>query len=193
MQADFISSIEAATHKYEWRGIKMVKNPFDLALYTRLLWDLKPRVIVEIGSWEGGSAVWLADMARAMGFVTYVHSVDINLVKSPFLWANVEFLKCDVKHLERVISDEMLGSPVLAIDDGSHGKDDVLAFLEFFGPRAAYMVVEDGRTAPKPGPVEAIHEWLLRNDGWEIDRPRCDFFGPNMTWNVDGWLKRSQS
>jgi cephalosporin hydroxylase len=41
------------------------------------------------------------------------------------------------------------------------------------------------------GPLRAIHEFLARTNGrYEIDRTLCDTFGTNVTWNVDGYLRR---
>jgi len=41
------------------------------------------------------------------------------------------------------------------------------------------------------GPLRAIHEFLARSGGrYEIDRSLCDYFGRNVTWNVDGWRRR---
>jgi cephalosporin hydroxylase len=41
------------------------------------------------------------------------------------------------------------------------------------------------------GPLRAIHEFLARTaPRYEIDRSLCDYFGPNVTWNVDGYLRR---
>jgi hypothetical protein len=55
----------------------MVKSPFELALDPLLLWNLKPRTILEIGSKEGGSALWFADMATMLGIDAHVVSIDL--------------------------------------------------------------------------------------------------------------------
>jgi hypothetical protein len=44
---------------YDYRDVPMQKHPMDMALYMRLIWQLKPRTIIEIGSLAGGSAAWL--------------------------------------------------------------------------------------------------------------------------------------
>src|SRR5258708_34070910 len=41
------------------------------------------------------------------------------------------------------------------------------------------------------GPLRAIHDFLARTGGrYEGDRGLCDYFGRNVTWNVDGYLRR---
>jgi cephalosporin hydroxylase len=42
------------------------------------------------------------------------------------------------------------------------------------------------------GPLRAIHEFLARaGDRYEVDRTLCDYYGTNVTWNVDGYLRRT--
>ena len=36
-----------------------------MAMYQMLLWELKPKTIIEIGSGTGGSAVWMADLMKS--------------------------------------------------------------------------------------------------------------------------------
>src|SRR5258708_5448850 len=59
-----LDSIQAGGLHYSYRGISMLKNPFEVALYPLLLWQVKPRTVVEIGSYRGASALWLADTMR---------------------------------------------------------------------------------------------------------------------------------
>ena len=41
------------------------------------------------------------------------------------------------------------------------------------------------------GPLRAIRDFLARSGGrFEVDRSLCDYFGHNVTWNVDGYLRR---
>lgn len=195
-----VDSIEAATHRYTHRGIAMVKNPFDLALYAKLLWDLKPRTIIEIGSWDGGSALWFRHQTILNGARAEVYSVDVKrVVDQPY---GPVFIVGDANSLELVFSKNFFENevvrPLLVVDDGSHNRDDIVAVLRFFHPHLRcgdYVVVEDGRTASDAahggGPKAALAEFLATcGDGYEIDRTYCDFFGENATWNMDGWLKR---
>jgi len=58
---EILPALQTGHLKYSYKGIKTLKCPFDLTLYTLLLWNAKPRTIFEIGSFNGGSALWLAD------------------------------------------------------------------------------------------------------------------------------------
>src|SRR4051812_30760877 len=50
-----------------WRGIPTLKCPLDLWIYQELVWHARPELVVELGTWAGGSAVFLADMLELAG------------------------------------------------------------------------------------------------------------------------------
>jgi cephalosporin hydroxylase len=195
-----LMAIQAGSMSYRHRGLSMYKNPFDLALYPILLDRLRPRTLIEIGSGAGGSALWFADQARIAGLDLRVVSVDLRPptgVEHPA----VEFLEGDARALEAVLRPGELARPLLVVEDASHQAGTTAAVLDFFDrwlEPGEYIVVEDGiLTAMRVpelydgGPLRAIHEFLAREgDRYEIDRSLCDYFGANMTWNVDGYLRR---
>lgn len=200
---DLLMSIQNGAMAFRYRGVETYKNPFDLALYTLLLAALRPATIIEIGAHAGGSALWFADTARALGLATHVHSLDLAERPRPED-ARIAFHVGDARRLGDTFGDGFLRAlprPWLVVEDSDHQRRTTLAVLRFFDPWLApgdYMVVEDGiltdmRVAPDydGGPLRAIHEFLAETPGrYEIDRAYCDYFGRNVTWNVDGWLRR---
>ena len=93
----------------------------------------------------------------------------------------------------------MLPRPLLVIEDAAHTYACTTAVLDFFRDKLApgdYLVVEDGIVHDlgmkhlADGPRRATRDFLRRTKGFEVDRFYCDFFGPNVTWNPDGYLKR---
>jgi cephalosporin hydroxylase len=61
----------------------------------------------------------------------------------------------------------------------------------------SYMIIEDGcvnwlgsEEYFGGGPLKAIGEFLEQNTEFEIDRKWCDFFGKNVTFNPNGYLKK---
>ena len=105
-----------------YRGIPMAKWPFEVALYPMLVWDLKPKTIIEIGSLAGGSALWLSDLMKTFEIDGRIISIDRNLPKISFRRDNIEFFECDALHLERVLTPSILGSlerPLLVIEDSA--------------------------------------------------------------------------
>ena len=94
----------------------------------------------------------------------------------------------------------------MIIEDADHRPDTTLAVLEFFDRwlcPGEYIIIEDGiindlfdkeRVAEFMGGPRPAIETFLRAHGtdYEVDARLCDFFGPNMTWNVNGYLRRVQ-
>ena len=50
-----------------WRGYAMDKCAQDLLVYQEMIHQLKPEIILECGSWYGGSGLFFADMCELVG------------------------------------------------------------------------------------------------------------------------------
>jgi cephalosporin hydroxylase len=196
---DLLMTIQRGTMAWRHRGVPTLKNPFDLAIYPLLLARAQPATLIEIGSHAGGSALWFADQRPEMR----VLSIDVQPpegVSHP----SVTFLRGDAQRLAGVLTPDVMASlarPLLVVEDSSHFAGTTAAVLDFFDPilrPGEYIVIEDGiltamrgAAAYNGGPLRAIHEFLARSVGrYEIDRSLCDTFGRNVTWNVDGYLRR---
>jgi cephalosporin hydroxylase/glycosyltransferase involved in cell wall biosynthesis len=201
---DTLRSIQQSNFKYTYKGVLMQKNPFDFAIYHMLLWQIKPKTIIEIGSCYGGSALWMADLFHTFGIDDgHVYSIDLNRVSS-VQHPNVTFLEGEQTTLDKVLSVEFLNSlhrPLLVIEDGAHHYHTTLAVLEFFHPylrKDEYIIIEDGIISDlgeesfyQGGPNRAIREFLKKHGNeYVIDTNYCDFFGHNLTWNTNGYLKK---
>ena len=197
-------AIQEGTMNYRYRGIRMMKNPFDLALYMMILDDLKPRTIIEIGSAFGGSGKFFLDQTKLRRLGTKIWSLDVNPVTNKNE-TNLTFLAGDVHRLEDSELPTVLATaarPLLVIEDGPHTYEGSLAALNFFAPHMLagdLIVVEDGNLRDlgrgyyglKNGPHRAIRSFLKANgSGFTIDTSICDFFGQNVTWNIDGYLRK---
>jgi cephalosporin hydroxylase len=201
---ELLMQIQAGTMAYRYKGVPTLKNPFDLALYTSLLWSLRPRTIIEIGSYSGGSALWFADQLTVLGLDGHVYSADIakvDNIRDP----RVTFLEGDGREPDRAFPAAMVGGlprPRLVVEDADHNRATSRAVLDHFAPlmeREEYIVIEDGILADMGvaeqydgGPSRAIAEFLASPAGrhWRVERNFCDYFGRNVTWNVNGYLKR---
>ncbi|HEX8641336.1 MAG TPA: CmcI family methyltransferase [Allosphingosinicella sp.] len=200
---ELLMAIQSGVMSYSYRGLPTWKNPFDLALYPMLIERLRPRTIIEIGSNAGGSALWFADTAAAIGCAAHVYSVDLTPPSGP-ADPRISFLEGDARDLQGAFGDAMLAQlprPWLIVEDSDHRFETSLAVLRFFDPwlrPGEYIVIEDGilsdmRVAADygGGPLRAIHAFLAESRGrYAIDRSYCDHFGRNVTWNVDGYLRR---
>src|SRR5258708_19643235 len=104
---DLLMKIQQGTMTYRYRGIPMQKNPFDLALYPLLLERARPRTLIEIGSFAGGSALWFADQGRQLGLDLRVYSVDL---QEPVSVSHppVTFLRGDAPDLPNILTPPSL-------------------------------------------------------------------------------------
>lgn len=192
---EMFEAIELATHRYTYRGHAMIKNPFDMALYTRLLWNLKPATVFEIGSYNGASALWMADMLATYGVDAHIHSLDIVKV-SAIEHPRITFYEGSGRALADVFPTDMIAAcprPLLIIDDADHTYETSRAVLDYFHPHTRvgeYIIIEDSLSAP--GPRDALTEFLPAHAGeWVVDSDYCDFFGYNATWCLNGFLRRT--
>ena len=197
--------IQEADGSYTYRGIQMVKDPFDIALYQMLVWRLRPRTIIEIGSKAGGSALMFADLQRNFDIDGRVQSFDVFPVES-VSDSRVRFAYGDGQRLGDVIAAADIASwprPWLVIEDADHSYQTSIAVLNFFDPHLApgdWIVVEDGNLshmypeqypAGASGPHRALREFLSSASGrYGIATELCDFFGYNATANSNGYLER---
>ena len=200
---DLLMKIQLGAMAYTYRGVPLLKNPFDLAIYPMLLERERPRTLIEIGSYMGGSALWFADQAALLGLGLKVLSIDLE-VPATAHGPSVEFLRGDARELGEVLPPSTMSTlarPLMVVEDSSHFSGTTAAVLEFFDAwlrPGEYIVVEDGILSDMRvpdlydgGPLRAIEEFLAKRAGrYEVDRGLCDYFGRNVTWNVDGYLRR---
>jgi len=199
-----IRRIQRGTMHYHWKGVMCNKNPFDLALYSKLVWELKPRTIIEIGYKFGGSALWFADQTKAMGIDARLYCIDVEQ-REEISDERITFVYGDGRNLGKTLTPEViidLPRPWLVIEDADHQYVTCLKVLEFFADNleeGEYICIEDGLgdttgNADKyeGGPNRAIFEFLEGCPGvYEVDVEYCDYYGYNMTWCTNGWLRRS--
>ncbi len=188
---------------YRYRGMQAIRYPIDMPLYLMLLQELRPQTVIEIGSREGGGAVWMGDMLSVLDISATVRSIDLEPPKPKYCPWNVFFLKGDESDLGAVsVRWEKLPHPWLVINDASHQYAAVmncLSFLNKYMVRGDYMVVEDGYITElgedgrqrHGGPARAIAQFLHTCPEWRIDARLCDFYGKNVTANANGYLVKS--
>ncbi len=205
--ADALDRIQAGTMRTLYRNVPFFKSPFDISLYLQLLSRLMPRTVIEIGTKFGGSALWFADMLTAHGVADpAVLSVDIEPL-ARFTDPRITFLQGDAKRLDKVLPPDLLwrcARPFLVIEDSSHHYPETMAVLEYFHAhlqQGDYIVVEDGIVSQlsgahyrqyQDGPNRGIADFLARHEeAYAIDTALCDQFGHNVTYNPNGWLRRT--
>ncbi len=184
-----------------WLGTQALKNPLDLWVYQEIVYETRPELIVETGTYRGGSALYLASLCDLMGQGEVV-SIDIEPMRDDYpAHPRVTYLagrsSTDPAVVEEVRA-RAAGRPVLVILDSDHSQAHVEAELAEYAslvPVGCYLIVEDSnigriRKDLMPGPLEAVDSFLATTDEFEIDREREKFL---ITFNPSGYLRRVRS
>lgn len=185
-------------------GVPILKNPLDLWIYQEIISETRPDIIIETGTYEGGSALYLAGILDALGGRGNVISIDIAPKGTPE-HPRVEYVTGSSidPRMAGYIKEKAQGSRVMVILDSAHNKSHVLLELELYGPLVTpgqYLIVEDTNLNGHPipvhatdaeheGPFEAVREYIKWSgkDMWENDVNRGKF---GVTFNPGGYLKR---
>ena len=196
-----IASISEGHHKVKYRGIKLIKDPVDYLLYQMIINEVKPDLIIEIGTTHGACALYMADMLDLIGNGGVVHTIDIMEYPMDNLVLNHPRIVRFLGGFENYNLENAKGfNNILVIDDGSHLYGHVKSAMDKFKDIVSvnsYLIIEDGMLIHigleqqyDGGPLRAISEFLPNNTNFQIDRKWCDFFGKNATFNPNGFLKK---
>jgi cephalosporin hydroxylase len=182
-----------------WLGTSVLKCPFDLWLYQELIHQTRPDLIIETGTFRGGSALFMASVCQLIGsgrvitielrdrgempqhdLITYIRGSSV----APEVVAEVRGL---------IGEDET----VMVTLDSKHSRDHVLEELHTWAPfvtKDQFLIVEDTningnpvRPGWGPGPKEALEAFLAESDEFVVE-PDCDRF--LLTFNPGGYLRR---
>lgn len=182
-----------------WMGVHIKKCPFDTWMYQEILYEIKPDIIIECGTFRGGSAYFLATLCDMMQKGRIV-TIDIEEFSGRPAHPRIKYLTgstLDEQVIRQVESEIKDCKTVLVILDDDHSRDHVLKELHQYSKyvtTGSYMLVEDSNinghpVNPEfgPGPYEAIDEFMKSNHEFEIDKSKEKFY---MTFNPNGYLKK---
>jgi cephalosporin hydroxylase len=181
-----------------WLGAQSLKNPLDLWVYQEIIVETSAELIVETGTYRGGSAFFLASICDLLGTGEVV-SIDVEPVRDDYpKHPRITYLGGRSSTDPDVVAEiraRAEGRRTLVILDSDHSQAHVEAELaEYAGlvPIGGYVIVEDSnigqiRKDLLPGPLEAIETFLARTDAFVIDREREKFL---ITFNPSGYLRR---
>ncbi len=181
-----------------WLGSQALKNPLDLWVYQEIMAETRPDVVIETGTYRGGSAHFLASVCDLLG-AGEVISIDIEPLREDYpQHPRITYLagrsSTDPDVLAEV-RERVEGRRTLIVLDSDHSEAHVDAELEAYAPFVpvgCYLVVEDsniGQIRPDlmPGPLQSIETFLASRSDFVIDREREKFL---LTFNPSGYLKR---
>ena len=195
-----LKTIEIGHHNFEYNGLKSLKCPFDYLNYQMIIDEVKPDLIIEIGTHFGGNSLYLADLLQLRNRGV-LHTIDVNEYGDLSKLDQHSRIKRFLGGYENYDLNQITEfKNVLIIDDGSHQYRDVLNSLNKFNKYVttnSYFIVEDGvlselgyEESYEGGPLRAIEEFLKENKDFIIDEKWINFFGKNATFNPKGYLKK---
>ena len=189
---------DSAWTEATWLGVQALKNPLDLWVYQEIVFETKPELIVETGTYRGGSALFLASLCDLVGRGEVV-SIDIEPEREDYpAHPRITYLS-GRSSTDPAVVDEVraraANDPILVILDSDHSQAHVEAELATYAPLVpvgCYLIVEDSnigqiRKDLMPGPQEAIETFLAQVDDFVVDREREKFL---ITFNPSGYLRR---
>jgi cephalosporin hydroxylase len=188
-----------------WRGWPIVKHPNDLHVYAEIIWQTRPTLIVETGTFAGGSALYLADMLEIAGGGDVI-SIDLNVNPELPDDERITFLQ-GLSSIDKRVLEAVRGlgegRKTMVVLDSDHSADHVFRELNAYAPfvsMGCYLIVEDtNRDAYRQmfqnghldtdlaGPAEALKRWQPTNKGFMVDRRRERFL---FSQNPGGYLKK---
>lgn len=183
-------------------GIKIFKLPFDLWVFQEIAFQLKPDLLIETGTYLGGSALFYANLFDVIGSGE-VLSIDCTDFAD----------RSDHKRITYLIGDSISSSiiekvrihienkkVVWVILDSNHSKIHVLAELRIYSDfvtPGGYLMVEDTflddsdyvlhREFRNNGPLAAVRQFLREDKGFRIDG-EVEKFG--FSFLPEGYLRR---
>lgn len=189
----------------KWYGISSLQNPLDVWITQEIMFEVKPDVIVECGTYQGGSAILWATILKNIVPDSRIITIDIKDVRDPaakvhpLAVESVDFLlgsSTDPKIVAEVKS-RVKGKKVLLILDSLHTRDHVLDELNSYWDIVevgSYILVQDtvypkGHKGPMAGPGKAVKDFLAINKNFKVDQTRERF---GLTNNRNGFLRRVQ-
>jgi cephalosporin hydroxylase len=183
-------------------GVPIQKCVSDLWIYQEIITQRVPDLIIECGTANGGSALYLASLCDLVDNGE-VLSIDIERKQGmPGIpeHKRITYLtgSSTSEGIISTIEASVTGTDrVMVILDSDHKKNHVLDELrsyQHFVTKNDYMIVEDTninghpvRSDFGPGPMEALDAFLRESADFIIDRDKEKFL---VTFNPRGYLKK---
>ena len=193
--------------KATWLGVDCWKSVSDMWNYQEILFELKPSLVIEFGTYHGGSALFFASVMRQIGEPFKVLSVDVYHGRlDPAARCDPDILFVESRSTVPAIAERIqrlkseFPGKIFAILDSDHSMNHVLAEMKLLRPLLSagdYLLVEDSMLNGHPvlpgwgpGPYEAIeaYEHEFPND-YTHDVARENKFG--WTQAPNGYLIRT--
>lgn len=179
---------------YSWRGHRVIKFPGDLLAMHKLLHACRPEVVVEIGTQNGGSALWFAECAPQ------VITLDIAELQGRPADPRITYLTGDSAAPEIFARVKALvgARRCSVVIDGDHNAAQVDKELELYAPLVGpgqALILEDTlvdvlnfrKFRAGGGPLRSIAKYMPRHPEFMP----AEGIEPHVTTNFFGyWVRK---
>jgi cephalosporin hydroxylase len=182
-----------------WRGVRTQKLPLDAWIFQEIIHETQPDVIVEAGTFMGGSAYFMASLMDLIGKGRVI-TIDIEDHPGKPRHHRITYLigsSTSEEMVARVRSLIGKDETVMVVLDSDHRAEHVLNELRIYGPMVTvgnYLIAEDTNVNGHPvkpdfgpGPWEAVQTFLKENQAFTVDSRREKLL---LTFNPGGYLIR---
>ncbi len=185
-----------------WFGVPVQKCPLDLWVFQEIMYETRPDVIVEAGTYKGGSSYYYAKMLDLLG-AGRVITVDIVDFPDKPQHDRITFIKGSStapEVIEQIKSLIRPGERVMVFLDSDHHAPHVTQELALYSQLVTpgnYLIVEDTHFNGHPifpdfgpGPWEAVDNFFATPAAadFQMERKWEKFL---MTFNPRGFLRRT--
>jgi cephalosporin hydroxylase len=168
-----------------------------------VIFETKPTVLIETGSFAGGSSLFFAHQFDTMGLDGRIISIDTQPHGPPLAThERICFIRgssVDWAVGKKVRSLLEPSDKVMAIFDSNHTTEHVYKEMLAYWRAVSvgcYMIVQDTNLGGNPvvndvvpgeGPAGAVKRFLAENDCFQIDKSKERYY---MTFYPGGWLRK---
>ena len=199
-----------------WLGVMNMQDPTDAIKIAEYIWDYKPEAIIELGTNNGGGALFYATIVDMFSGDAPIITIDpvhyrnntkchanypCTMPDEHRVWkSHVHFLMGDPINMIAEVK-QILGSrkKVFLIEDSTHHSKTVLRNLEsfhhFVGINGVILVQDTKLDRLNPynlysggGPFSAVNQFIRHHHDFDIDR---SFENLLYTQHACGWLRRT--
>jgi cephalosporin hydroxylase len=132
---------QGITECLSWKGEPIFKTVYEMALLQMLLWELKPKTIIEIGTGSGASAKYMEDLMKIYNLQTKIVTMDIqNDNKTE---GDIEYHQVECHDIGTLPEVNHLPHPWLIIEDCHVNVSNVISHFTKNVIAGDYLIVED--------------------------------------------------
>jgi len=175
-----------------YKSLQLYKTHYDFSIYPMILQDIKPKTIIELGSGNGSSAIWMNDLCKSFQldakiYSLEIHDIKIDLKKKKMYKSliDINFIQGDAYKINTYFPQnllEKLEHPWLIIEECHHNTYNIMKYFHNFLENGDYVIIEDPDETDFQTDLQGLS--LIKfmqtyHEQYVVDTKYCDFFGKN--------------